>query len=74
MSYTQLSSERIIQIASEFVGLGYPIPQEIVAHLGPEIIHLIQNPGENHGDTDKDTSGLDKSSTVGEAARSAGSN
>lgn len=62
MSYTQLSSKRIIKIASEFVGLGYPIPHEIVAHLGPEIINLIENPGAKDGNTDKNkNSRLDKS-------------
>ncbi len=70
MSYTQLSSERIIKIASEFVGLGYPIPQEIVAHLGPRIIDLIENPGVHDGKTDKNTDGLDKPSPTGETDRS----
>ncbi len=65
MSYTQLPRERLIQIASEFVGLGDPIPQEIVAHLGPDIILLIENPGENHGNaTDNKTPGrVDQSDT-----------
>ncbi len=74
MSYTQLPSDRIIKIASEFVGLGYPIPQEIVAHLGPEIIHLIENPGADDERLDKTTSKLDKSRTEGEAISSTHSN
>ena len=65
MSYTQLSDARIIQVASEFVGLGYPIPEEIVAHLGPEIIYCIKNPGANY-ERDKATSELDSSSPARE--------
>lgn len=69
MSYTQLPIKKIIKIASEFVGLGYPIPQEIVAHLGPRIINLIEHPGENDDTRNTQDCGLHKSSPVGETVK-----
>lgn len=74
MSYTQLTDNRIIQVASEFVGLGYPIPQEIVAHLGPEIIRVIENPGAVHDRHNKEAVGLDSTSPAREIATSPHSN
>ncbi len=70
MSYTQLSFDRLIKVASEFVGLGDPIPSEIVAHLGPDVIRLIENPGANDANH-KINCGLDKPSPEGETAGSA---
>ena len=67
MSYTQLSWDRLIKVASEFVGLGDPIPSEIVAHLGPDVIELIENPGAND-DRHKESCGLDQPSPKGETA------
>ncbi len=69
MSYTQLSFDRLIKVASEFVGLGDPIPSEIVAHLGPDVIRLIENPGANDEQHQK-SCGLDQSSPKGETAGS----
>ncbi len=48
MSYTELSDSEMIILAAECVGRGVPIPHEIAAHLGREIISDIQNPGGHH--------------------------
>lgn len=45
MSYASLSKEDQIILAAECVGLDVPIPHEIQAMLGPELISDIQNPG-----------------------------
>lgn len=48
MSYSALSREETIILAAECVGLDVPIPHEIQAMLGPELISEIQNPGATH--------------------------
>ena len=46
--YTQLSDEERILLAAECVGRGVPIPHEIKAMLGQELIQIIENPGARH--------------------------
>jgi len=46
--YAQLSDEEKIILAAECVGRGVPIPHEIQAMLGHELIYLIKNPGAQH--------------------------
>lgn len=45
MRYAELSDSDKIILAAECVGRGVPIPHEIAAHLGHEVISEIQNPG-----------------------------
>jgi len=52
--YAELSDEEKIILAAECVGRGVPIPHEIKAMLGHELILIIENPGAQH-DTDKPT-------------------
>ena len=43
--YAELSDEDQIILAAECVGRGVPIPHEVKAALGADIIDLIENPG-----------------------------
>lgn len=46
--YAELSDEERILLAAECVGRGVPIPHEIKALLGHELILIISNPGAQH--------------------------
>ena len=48
MPYTELSDEEKILHAAECVGRGVPIPRQIKALLGEELVQIIENPGAEH--------------------------
>lgn len=48
MSYAELPTEDLIILAVEFVGRDVPIPHEIAAKLGHDLVSEIQNPGARH--------------------------
>lgn len=60
MTYAELSTEELIILAVEFVGRGVPIPHDIQAKLGEDIILEIENPGVQH-EYKQDTGQMDKS-------------
>lgn len=45
MRYADITDSEMVILAAECVGRQVPIPHEIQAHLGPELIAEIQTPG-----------------------------